>query len=168
MTLKILPAVLAVIVAACLPFDAQAQDKEQDKAVPKPTKAAAQRVVEIIRADKAKSKVYCDMADLGDKIDKAYQNKDEKTVDALSQKMDDMSASLGPEYVALMDGLQELEPDLKEAQAIGDMFEPLELDVRQEIVRRAAGAAMDAARLPHPSPAYELRPRLPRRLPVVT
>jgi hypothetical protein len=122
MTLKFVPAIVAVVIAASLPFGAQAQDKT----APKPTKAAAQHVVDIIRADKAKSKVYCDMADLGDKIDQAFQKKDEKTVDALSQKMDDMSASLGPEYVALMDGLQELEPDSKVAQEIGDLFEPLD------------------------------------------
>ena len=122
MTPKLVPAIVAAVIAASFPFGAQAQDK----AAPKPTKAAAQRVVDIIRADKAKSKVYCDMADLGDKIDQAFQKKDEKTVDALSQKMDDMSASLGPEYVALMDGLQELEPDSKVAQEIGDLFEPLD------------------------------------------
>lgn len=122
MTLRLVPAILAVVIAASLPLCAQAQDK----AAPKPTKAAAQRVVDIIRADKTKSKVYCDMVDLGDKIDQAFQKKDEKTVDTLSQKMDEMSAQLGPEYVALMDGLQELEPDSKAAQEIGDMFGPLD------------------------------------------
>jgi hypothetical protein len=122
MTPRLVPAILAVVVAASLPLCAQAQDK----AAPKPTKAAAQRVVDIIRADKTKSKVYCDMIDLGDKIDQAFQKKDEKTVDTLSQKMDEMSAQLGPEYGALMDGLQELEPDSKAAQEIGDMFGPLD------------------------------------------
>jgi hypothetical protein len=122
MTPRLVPAILAVVVAASLPLCAQAQDK----AAPKPTKAAAQRVVDIIRADKTKSKVYCDMIDLGDKIDQAFQKKDEKTVDTLSQKMDEMSAQLGPEYVALMDGLQELEPDSKAAQEIGAMFGPLD------------------------------------------
>jgi hypothetical protein len=122
MTPKLVPAIVAAVIAASFPFGAQAQDK----AAPKPTKAVAQRVVDIIRADKAKSKVYCDMADLGDKIDQAFQKKDEKTVDALSEKMDEMSESLGPEYVALMDGLQELEPDSKAAQEIGDIFGPLD------------------------------------------
>ena len=77
MTMKLVPAILAVVIAVSLPLGVQAQDK----AAPKPTKAAAQRVVDIIRADKTKSKVYCDMADLGDKIDQAFQKKDEKTVD---------------------------------------------------------------------------------------
>lgn len=123
MNLKLLIAVVAI---AALPLAAYAQGNAQDKRAPKPTVAAAQKVVATIRADKAKSKIYCDMAALGDQIDQAYQKKDEKKVDALSQKMDELSEALGPDYVALMDGLQELEPDSKEAQAIGDTFEPLD------------------------------------------
>ncbi|MCF8476718.1 MAG: hypothetical protein K9G60_06785 [Pseudolabrys sp.] len=126
MTFKVLPALLTVVMVLSLPIGAQAQKNEQDKAAPKPTKADVRRVVDIISGDPAKIKTYCGIAEVGDQIDQAFQKKDEKSVDALSQKMDAMSATLGPEYIALMDGLEELEPDSEEAQDIGDMFEPLD------------------------------------------
>ncbi len=90
------------------------------------TKADAQKVVTMIGGDKAKLKIYCDIAALGDQIDAAAQKKDEKKLDELSQKADDLGTKLGPEYVALMDGLQEMDPDSKEQADIGGMLEALD------------------------------------------
>jgi hypothetical protein len=103
-----------------------AQDKAPGTPPPAATKADAQRVVKIIQADKAKSKNYCDLATLGDQIEQAYEKKDEKAVDALSQKMDDLGANIGPEYVALMDSMQDMDPNSTTAQEIGDVFGPLD------------------------------------------
>ena len=108
--------IVAVIAVAALPVYAHAQKP------PKPTKASAQKVVQIISADKAKTKTYCDMAALGEQIEQASQKKDEKKVDALSQKADELSGQLGPEFVALMDGLQEMDPDSKEGKEIDDLL----------------------------------------------
>ena len=55
MTVKSIAAILAILT---VPVCAQAQQKD----VPKPTKAAAERVVAIITGDKAKAKIYCDIA----------------------------------------------------------------------------------------------------------
>jgi hypothetical protein len=117
MTLKSIAAVLAI---AVLPFAAQAQK------APKPTKAEAQRVVKMISGDKAKVKIYCDMAKLGDEMDAADKKKDTKKVEALSAKMDAMSAKLGPDYGKLMDGLQAMSPDSKEAKDIGAVMDTLD------------------------------------------
>jgi hypothetical protein len=114
--------IVAIAAIAALPVCAQAQQK----GTPKVTKADAQKVVTMIGGDKAKLKIYCDIAALGDQIDAAAQKKDEKKLDELSQKADDLGTKLGPEYVALMDGLQEMDPDSKEQADIGGMLEALD------------------------------------------
>ena len=114
--------IVAVLVIAAVPLYAQAQQK----GAPKVTKADAQKVIAIISGDKAKSKLYCDISALGEQIDAAAQKKDEKKIDELSQKADDMGTKIGPEYVALMNGLQEMDPNSKEAGDIGTMLEALD------------------------------------------
>lgn len=136
MTVKFV-AVAALVVTGALmssPIGARAQNKSptaeesktQNTPPPPPTKAAAQRVVQMIQGDKAKVKTYCDLDDLGQKIEQAYEKKDQAAVNSLSEKMDDMGANLGPEYIALMEGLQELEPTSDLAKEIGTVFGPLD------------------------------------------
>ena len=119
MNLKFIVAAIAILV---LPVSAQAQKPAAAKA----TNADAQKVVKMISADKAKTQTYCDMAKLGEQIDAADQKKDTKTVEALSKKMDEMSAKLGPEYVALMDGTQDLDQNSKVGKDIGATLEGLD------------------------------------------
>jgi peptidoglycan hydrolase CwlO-like protein len=114
--------IVAVLVIAAVPLCAQAQQK----GTPNTTKADAQKVITIISGDKAKAKLYCDISALGEQIDAAAQKKDEKKIDELSQKADDMGTKIGPEYVALMNGLQEMDPNSKEAGDIGTMLEALD------------------------------------------
>jgi mevalonate kinase len=129
MSLKYYAAALLIV---SLPVCAQAQQKAQPAqpapppAAPKPTKAAAQKVIQIISADKAKTKLYCDIAALSQQIEAASQKKDEKQVDELAQQAEDMGGKIGPEFVALMDGLQDMNPESKEAEEIGNMLEALD------------------------------------------
>ncbi|HZL30980.1 MAG TPA: hypothetical protein VFC54_07960 [Pseudolabrys sp.] len=120
MNLKPAVAILAIV---ALPLCAQAQ---QPQAAPKPTKATAEQVVKIIGGDKAKVKIYCDVADLNDQIIQASEKKDDKKADALADKADELATKLGPEYIALMDGLQEIDPNSKESQDIGTAFDALD------------------------------------------
>ncbi len=115
----------AGLVLAVFPLAAIAQQSVAPKA-PKPTNAAAQQVVKIISADKAKLKVYCDMAALEDKMDAAEKKKDTKAAEAIADKMDAMAEQLGPEYVALMDGLQDLSENSKEGEAIAETLADLD------------------------------------------
>jgi hypothetical protein len=119
-----LKSIIAAMAIVALPAYALAQ--APPKAAPKPTKAAAQKVIAMISADKAKTKLYCDISALGEQIDAAAEKKDEKKLDELSQKADEMGTKIGPEYVALMDGLQDIDPKDKSAEEIGNMFEVLD------------------------------------------
>ena len=118
MKLKLFVAIAAI---AALTVGAQAQPKPK-----KVTKADAQKVVALISADKAKTQIYCDMAKLGEQIDQADQKKDSKKVEELSTKMDEMTQKLGPEYAALMEGLQGMEPESKEGKDIGAVLDGLD------------------------------------------
>ena len=40
--------------------------------------------------------------------------------------MDELGTKLGPEYVALMDGLEEIDPNSLDGQEIGSMLEGLD------------------------------------------
>src|SRR5262245_17004848 len=96
--------IVAIFLIATVQVCAQAQN-------PRVTKGDAQKVVAIISGDKAKIQTYCDMRKLGEQIDQAYQKNDNKIVDELSEKLDTLEKNLGPEYVALIDGLQDIDPE---------------------------------------------------------
>jgi ABC-type transporter Mla subunit MlaD len=117
-----LKTIIAAVVIAAVPLCALAQPKAASKV----TNADAQKVVKMISADKAKTQTYCDMAKLGEQIEQADQKKDTKKVEALSKQMDDMSAKLGPEYAALMDGMQDMDANSKVGKDIGATLETLD------------------------------------------
>lgn len=117
MKLKLLVAALVV-----LPLCAQAQPKD----APKVTKADAQKVVKLISGDQAKLKVYCEMGKLSDEAQAADAKKDTKTVEEISKKMDELGSQLGPEFAALMDGLDSVDPNSKTGADISAELENLD------------------------------------------
>ena len=106
--------IVAILVIAAMPVCAQAQKPGAAKVT---TKVDAQKVLKIISGDKAKSQIYCDMTQLGEQIAQANEKKDNKAVDELSQKLVALEEKLGP-YAALMDGLQDINPESKVGQEI--------------------------------------------------
>ena len=96
--------VVAILLIAAVPVCAQAQSPS----VPRVSKDDAQKVATIISGDKAKTQTYCDMQKLAEQIQKANEKKDSKTIDELFQKLETLEKTLGPEYVALIDGVQEI------------------------------------------------------------
>ena len=92
--------IVAILLIAAVPV-AQAQN-------PRVSKADAEKVVTIIRGDKAKTQSYCAIGKLSKQI---AQAKDKKMVDELLEKIDNLEETLGPEYVALIDGLQEIDTE---------------------------------------------------------
>jgi ABC-type transporter Mla subunit MlaD len=114
--------IVVALVIAAVPLCALAQPKAASKV----TNADAQKVVKMISADKAKTQIYCDMAKLGEQVEQADQKKDTKKVEALSKQMDDMSAKLGPEYAALMEGVQDLDANSKVGKDISATLETLD------------------------------------------
>jgi hypothetical protein len=94
-------------------------------AAPVATVPSAQKVVKAITADKAKTQTYCDIGKLGDQIEDAEQKKDMNKIDELNKRMDEMATKLGPEYVALMTNLEDIDPNSKEALEISSALETL-------------------------------------------
>jgi len=87
---------------------------------------AAQKVVKTISADKAKTQTYCDIGKLGDQIQEADKKNDMKKIDELNLKMDELATKLGPDYVQLIGGLDDIDPDSKEAHDIGSALASLD------------------------------------------
>jgi hypothetical protein len=114
--------IVAVFVIAAVPVYAQAQKPSTAKV----TAADVQKVVTLISGDKAKTQTYCDMGKLNEQIEEANDKKDIKKTEELSQHIDALGKKLGPEYAALMDGLQEVDPESEDGKKIGLMFEPLD------------------------------------------
>ena len=119
--------IVAAVVVAAVPMCAQAQAPNPPKPS-KPAKAApaapvttadtAQRVVKIISGDKIKTQTYCDIGKFSSQIEDAEQKKDMNKIDELNKKMDDLATKLGPEYVALMGQLEDIDPSSKEGQDV--------------------------------------------------
>ena len=116
---------IAIIAVAAISVLARAQ---QSGPVPKPTKADAQNVVQIITSDKMKTQAYCDLTKLEGQVKAAAEKKDTKTLEALSTQADALIDKLGPEYYKLMDGLEQVDPKSSEAKEF--MSTLSELDTR--------------------------------------
>jgi hypothetical protein len=111
--------IVAILVIAGLPVCAEAQQPSAAKA-----KADAQKVVKMIIGDTAKSQIYCDIVKLGEQIEET-DPKDTKKADKLYQQVNELATKLGPEYIALMNGLQDMDPDSEEGKEIGSTLEAL-------------------------------------------
>jgi ABC-type transporter MlaC component len=110
--------IVARLVMAAVPACAQAQPPSAAKV----TKADVQKVLKIISGDKAKTQTYCDITKLG----KQFAEADEKKADELNQKIDELEKKLGPEYVALMNGFQDIDSQSEVGREIGSMFTALD------------------------------------------
>ena len=132
---SLLVAAVPVCVQAQAPQPIQSPQAPKATQAPKAAKgskeeitkvAAAQKVVKAISADKAKTQTYCDIGKLGDQIQEAEKKNDMKKIDELNSKMDELATKLGPDYVQLIGGLDDIDPDSKEAQDIGSALASLD------------------------------------------
>ena len=119
MDLKLIVAILAI---ATVPVCAHAQPPSAAKV----SKADAQKVLKIISGDKAKTQTYCDIAELDDQIDKADEKKDIERADELYRKRAELATTLGPEYAALMDAVQDVDPNSQIGKEIGSVLSALD------------------------------------------
>src|SRR5262245_57013144 len=111
--------IIAILLIAAVPVCAQAQN-------PKVSEDDAKKVVTIISGDKFKAKTYCDILKLTQQIEQAYEKNDRKMVDELSEKIATLEETLGPEYLALLNGLQDIDPDDKLGAEIRSLFGALD------------------------------------------
>jgi len=89
-------------------------------------KADAQNVIKIISGDKAKTQTYCQLDELSDQVTQALRKKDGKKAEELSRKMDELEGRLGPEYVALANELEEVDPNSQDGQEISSAMDALD------------------------------------------
>jgi len=113
MKLKLVAAISAL---AAIPALAHAQQGAPPPSVPKPTKADAQNVIQIVTTDKVKTQAYCDLTKLYDQLQAAEQKNDTKTAETLGKQADALIDKLGPEYSKLIDGLEQVDPKSSEAK----------------------------------------------------
>ena len=114
--------IVTILVIAAAPICAQAQKPTPAKV----TKADAQKVLRIISSDKVKTRIYCEMAELGNQMEQANKTGDSKKFDALFQRMDELGKKLGSEYAALIDELQDIDPESEVGQEISSTLDALD------------------------------------------
>ena len=117
---------VAAISALAIPALAHAGQSGPQPTVPKPTKADAQKVVQIITSDKVKTQAYCDLTKLEGQVKAADQKNDTKTLEALSKQARSLVDELGPEYFKLMDGLEQVDPKSSEAKEFMSILSELD------------------------------------------
>ena len=115
------PLIVAISLICAAPL--YAQDQQPDTAN---LKADAQKLVSIIRGDRAKTQVYCEINDLGEQIGEADQRMDDGKAEALSRKVTELERKLGPEYVALANDLNNVDPNSPEGRDIEAILAPLD------------------------------------------
>ena len=107
---------IGILIVSMVPPSAQAQQPDAAK-----LKADAQKVVSIIKGNKDKTQAYCQINELADQIGQTDQEKDRKKAEAL-----ELEIKLGPEYLSLVNGLKNVDPNSPEGQEIDSILAPLD------------------------------------------
>src|SRR5262249_42200141 len=118
--------VAAISAFAAIPALAHAEQGGPPRGAPKPTKADAQNVVQMITSDKVKTQSYCDLTKLEDQVKAVQQNTDPKTVETLTKQAEAPLDKLGPEYSKLTEGLEQVDPKSSEAKEFMSILLELE------------------------------------------
>jgi hypothetical protein len=105
------------------PLTASVQAQES---VPRPTKADAAKVVKIISTDKSKTGTYCKLADLGDEIKKAFIAGHNSEVEQLTKQAEDLGKTLGPEFILLNAGLEDMDFQSKDGKEVSAELDKLD------------------------------------------
>ena len=79
-----------------------------------------------ISSDPAKLKVYCDMGKLQEQIEEADQKKDKKEFEALSANATSLLQQISPEYLKIMEGLEQIDPESAEGKEFAAVFGTLD------------------------------------------
>ncbi len=122
MTLKIFVAAALFVVVPIFSF---AQSDKPNVQSAKPTIEDARRLVETISSDKDKLKAYCEIGKLREQLDNAEEKGDAKEFEELVAKLDSLEQQMGPDYIRVMDGLGDVDPDSAEGQKFSAVLEPL-------------------------------------------
>ena len=112
--------IVAALVITATPLCAQAQKPNTV------TKADVQKVVQLISGDKAKTQIYCDIGKLNEQMAEIDETKDAKKAAALAAEIEALGKKLGPEFTALGERLQDMDPESEDGKQISLILEPLD------------------------------------------
>jgi hypothetical protein len=98
--MNIKPFAAIALLAAFAPMSALAQ---QPQNAPKASKADVQKVVDGIKADKAKLASYCAFVKLDDQVEQtASKNQKDPKLQSLTQQLNDAVKKVGPDFEKIM------------------------------------------------------------------
>ncbi len=110
--------IVGILIISMMPLYAESQQPNSSK-----LKEDAEKIVRMISGDKAKAQTYCQIGNLGEQLD---QEKDSKKAEALFQKMNELEKQLGPEYLAFIEAIKDVDPNSKVGRDIVSMFDELD------------------------------------------
>ena len=114
---------LALVISALAAMPAFGQPRQGGTPA---TLVQVQNVIQIITDDKVKTEQYCDIEKLAWQIAEAEQKQDTKRVEELIKQADDLADKIGPEYVALMNGLSQIDENSSEGKQMEAALDSLE------------------------------------------
>src|SRR6516225_9257575 len=117
---------VAAIFALAIPALAHAQQSSPQPNVSKPTKADAQNVVQIVTSDKVKMQAYCDLGKVFDQIQVAKEKNDSNTIQALGKQLLPLVDKLGPEYVKMITGMEQVDLTSSEGEELLSILSELD------------------------------------------
>jgi len=110
--------VAAIAVIAALSVPALAEEKAPP-APPEASKADVQKLVDSIKADKAKLTQFCEVMKLDEQAAQASEKNDQKKVDEIGKQEEDLGKKISPDFDRVMSGLGEDTGPLVEELAKG-------------------------------------------------
>ena len=114
---------VAILVAATLGAGAEGEPADQP---PKPTLTDVRHLADEIAGDKSKLESYCSLGKLHDEMQQAVENNDLHAIDALTERINTLEQTLGPEYDRVIDGLDQIDLNTAEGQHLADVFKSLQ------------------------------------------
>ena len=117
-------ALISAAIFAAATFSASAKDAPPEQ--PKLTVTDVQRLAEEIAGDKSKLEAYCTLGKVHDEMQQAIENNDLGAVEAATAKTNALEQTLGPEYDAVIDGLDQIDLNTAEGQQLADVFKTLQ------------------------------------------
>lgn len=112
-----------VVATAIAPIVGFAQQRNAEPS--KPTIEDAQKLVNAIRGDTDRLKTYCEINKTHEQLDRAEEIGDAKAFDVGVAKLDGLEPQMGPDYLKMMDGLGDVDPNSAEGQTFTAVFAPL-------------------------------------------
>jgi hypothetical protein len=82
--------------------------------------------VQTISGDKTKMQAYCDLAKLNQQMAQADERKDTKSLEAIGPQADNLMQRLGPDYVKLLDGFEQVDENSSEGKEFAAAFDSLD------------------------------------------